>query len=68
MYYKARGSCAFSRLKKKKASVKGIYLPDPAVMRRQEINIADVIFPESLSRKSWDKEQMLSASPRPTQA
>lgn len=56
MYYKARGSCAFSRLKKKKkksASVKGIYLPDPAVMwRRQEINMADDIFPESLSRKS----------------
>lgn len=57
------------RKEKKKASVKGIYLPDPAVLwRRQEINIAHDIFPESLSRKSRDKEWMLSTNPRPRQA
>lgn len=55
--------------KKKSASVKGIYLPDPAVMwRRQEINMADDIFPESLSRKSQDKDWLLSTNPRPRQA
>lgn len=69
MYYKARGSCAFSRLKKKKASANGMESTSqiqPGCGDRKSTSAND-IFPESLSRKSWDKEWMLSTSPRSRQ-
>lgn len=69
VYYKARGSCAFSRLKKKKASTNGMESTSqiqPGCGDRKSTSAND-IFPESLSRKSWDKEWMLSTSPRSRQ-
>lgn len=57
------------QIKKKKASANGMESTSqiqPGCGDRKSTSAND-IFPESLSRKSWDKEWMLSTSPRSRQ-